>query len=573
MHVVVSYYALTDDLRRFLENDGPAPIRYVSAGMLRNLGIWDLLRQIRGLKAEQITVAIENDNATPLAGPLLILGALSGTRRIRIMWPDRRAELVPFSHLLGLVARIGWAQLRSRSALFRARRSLSGLEGAPPPVPTARKSRHAILYLDANLSFGFSAGGSAGHIRGVIEGLCNAGFDVDYASIKAMTASSRKAHWLRIDPPSLYAFPPELNYYPFNAQYEGRLERAAREKTYDFLYQRMSLHNFSGAVLRRRLGLPLVLEYNGSEAWTAANWGERLRLHDDAVAAERASLRAADLVVTVSKVLGEEIAAAGVPRERIVVYPNCINPAIFDPGRFSTADNRALRQRLGIAPDARVATFIGTFGTWHGIDFLAHAVRRLVAEQRDWLEATKLHFLLIGDGLKMPQVRQAIAGEPFERFVSLPGLVPQADAPAYLAASDIFLSPHIPNPDGSAFFGSPTKLFEYMAMGRPIVASDLDQIGAVLKGTYLDDAPAPEGPLAELFTPGDEDAFLAAFRKVVDHPDEARRMGGRARAVALRFYTWDRHVGEILARMRALRLIGSEEERAGEPGIRSAAPL
>ncbi len=56
----------------------------------------------------------------------------------------------------------------------------------------------------------------------------------------------------------------------------------------------------------------------------------------------------------------------------------------------------------------------------------------------------------------------------------------QSEAPTYLAISDIVVSPTVPNPDGSPFFGSPTKLFEYMAMGKPIVASDLDQIGEVL---------------------------------------------------------------------------------------------
>jgi glycosyltransferase involved in cell wall biosynthesis len=140
-------------------------------------------------------------------------------------------------------------------------------------------------------------------------------------------------------------------------------------------------------------------------------------------------------------------------------------------------------------------------------------------------------------------------------------LVPQAEAPLYLAASDLFLSPHMPNADGSAFFGSPTKLFEYMAMEKPIVASDLDQIGAVLKGTYLDDVPPSGGPVGELFKPADEVAFLGALKNVVNDPASSRLMAHRAREAALRSYTWSHHVDAILQRMQKLELLNMGERR------------
>jgi glycosyltransferase involved in cell wall biosynthesis len=192
---------------------------------------------------------------------------------------------------------------------------------------------------------------------------------------------------------------------------------------------------------------------------------------------------------------------------------------------------------------------------WHGVDFLARCIRRLATEEADWIAAHRLHFLLVGDGLKMPEVSEILAAPAIAPHVTLTGLVPQAQAPAYLALSDVFLSPHVPNPDGTPFFGSPTKLFEYMAMGKPIVAADLDQIGAVLRGTHLEEEPAPEAPLAALFPPGDEDGFIAALKQIVEAPEAARATGARAREAALRLYTWDKHVGAILARMRAVGLV------------------
>ncbi len=551
MQTVISYYALAKPVRETIEAEYAGECRYEAVGRLRNLGIRGALKEIRALRAEEVLVAIGEESARPLAGPLLLLAALTGSRRIRMVWPDGRFETVPRARALSLLAHLAGAQVTSRAALRSAMRQARRLAGGPP-VPARARPGGSILYLDANLSFGLAAGGSVGHIRGVVDAFVRRGFRVDYASVKPIPTDVEGSTGIAIPAPELLGFPPELNYYPFALAYEEQVAKRARGGDYAFLYQRMSLHNFSGARLRAALGLPLVLEYNGSEAWAASNWGQRLRLHDEALAAERAALANADLVVTVSKVLGDEVERAGVPSERIVVYPNCIDPAIFDPDRFRPEDRLALRRRLGIRDDATVAAFVGTFGTWHGVDFLARAVRRLVDERRDFLDAGKLHFLFVGDGLKMPEVRASVGEPPYSGYVTLAGLVPQGEAPAYLAASDIFLSPHLPNADGSAFFGSPTKLFEYMAMGKPIVASDLDQIGAVLKNAYLEETDRGGPPLAALFRPGDEDGFIAALASVVDHPDTARATAARAREAALEFYTWDRHVAAILDRMRAL---------------------
>ena len=113
--------------------------------------------------------------------------------------------------------------------------------------------------------------------------------------------------------------------------------------------------------------------------------------------------------------------------------------------------------------------------------------------------------------------------------------MPQAEAPIHLAASDVLVSPHVPNADGSPFFGSPTKLFEYMAAGKAIIASDLEQIGDVLR----DD-------LAVLVTPGDSDDLARALRDLAANPARRAELGARARARVLEQYTWDHPVGAVL---------------------------
>ena len=108
--------------------------------------------------------------------------------------------------------------------------------------------------------------------------------------------------------------------------------------------------------------------------------------------------------------------------------------------------------------------FIGTFGPWHGAEVLARAFGALIERYPRYRSDVRL--LMIGDGVKMPEVRAALDRGGVTDLTTLTGIVAQAEGPSYLAACDILASPHVANADGTPFFGSPTKLFEYMAMGK-----------------------------------------------------------------------------------------------------------
>src|SRR5262249_33175745 len=142
------------------------------------------------------------------------------------------------------------------------------------------------------------------------------------------------------------------------------------------IYQRASLFNYSGAYLAAKWGIPLVLEYNGSEIWVAENWGVPLQHSGWANRIETAILEAAYAIVVVSEPLKKELVSRGFEAGKILVNPNGVDPFRFNPNRLS--ERRALiRSRFGIN-DKIVVGFIGTFGPWHGASVLAQAIASVV---------------------------------------------------------------------------------------------------------------------------------------------------------------------------------------------------
>jgi glycosyltransferase involved in cell wall biosynthesis len=556
--VVMSLNPLTRDFAARIEAMFGAEPAYYNAADLRRMSLAAGLRELLRLRPRKLVVAIESEASRSLIAPLSLAAACTRARAIVIVWPDLRVEALRRPWALGKSLLVLRDTLRGKRALARWTAAAAELD----PTAMARRVRpaagHRVLYLDMNIALSAPVGGAVGHTAGVIDGLLDHGYSVDYASVKPLSATRQGASWLQLEPTTLMGVPTELNYYPYADLAGRRIVREHRADPWSFIYQRFSLHNFLGAWLGKALGIPVVLEFNGSEVWAAEHWGSRLALQEEALAAEKTALAAADLVVTVSDPLVEDLRRRGVPDERILIYPNCVDPRIFDPRRFARAELQARRGRYGIAPDALVVGFIGTFGQWHGVDFLAECVHSLVEDDRVWLDSRRIHFMLVGDGLKMPMVRQIAERDPVRRYVTLTGLVQQSEAAKYLACADLLVSPHTPTPDGSEFFGSPTKLFEYMAMERPIVAAALGQIGNVIAGrgaTKLGCLPSGVGRACGItFEPGNHAAFNQELRRMVEDRTLAAECARAARAEVLARYTWNRHVAAILEKMAVLGL-------------------
>jgi glycosyltransferase involved in cell wall biosynthesis len=307
-----------------------------------------------------------------------------------------------------------------------------------------------------------------------------------------------------------------------NAEPAGRID-------FNLIYQRYNRFNCAGVVLSLLSDIPLVLEYNGSEVWVGDNWdpvGQRALL----ASIERLNHRAAGLIVTISEVERRNLIAAGVHPSRIVVNPNGVDTDRFRPD----CGGRELRHELGIQ-DKIVVGFLGTFAPFHGAEILARAA----VEMEDRGDC---HFMFIGDGDLRPAAEAIFAAAARSSSVTFTGKIAHKSAPAYLDACDILVSPQMAAKDGTEFFGSPTKIFEYMAMARPVIASRLGQIAE----TVVD------GETGILVEPGDVNQLADAIRRLKNDEALGRRLGEAGRRRVCERFTWRRNASAVFDAVKPL---------------------
>ncbi|WP_419799780.1 glycosyltransferase family 4 protein [Terasakiella sp.] len=374
-------------------------------------------------------------------------------------------------------------------------------------------------------------GGAESHTRGVLNGLVAHGWETEahlcYRPDLISSDVSLSVHAC----PDMFLNEPEVRQIQYNMTLSKCLLEQWIKKPPTLVYQRHGAYSFAGFRGAQELQIPFVLEYNGSEVWITDNWGEPLKYRKLAVQIEKTILEKASLIVSISEVLTQQLIERDVDLEKIVTVPNGVDTSVFHPDVDASSFKE--KYELGQGP---VFGFIGSFGTWHGTKLLPEIFEKycILADALDLAPAT---LMLYGDGSERVDCERDASTRIFgKNKIIFTGRVEAHEAPIALAACDILLSPHVGNKDGSAFFGSPTKLFEYMASGRAIVASDLDQIGQVLKK----DVHALTVPA------GDTTAFAEAMLKLVQDHSLAERLAGNARQLACEQYSWDSHVEQIL---------------------------
>jgi glycosyltransferase involved in cell wall biosynthesis len=539
--LALTLFPVSADYRTRLEQRLGYKPDYCLVSDLRHGGIANLARWLWKSRYRRVLLPYEVDEARSVLPIVQLLAAAHKLPEIYLCSPELEITPVEWSSIAFGAVGLARASLDGYRARRRSAARVAAVLRSPSRQSVLSPDPQRVLYIKNNMWFGLRAGGSVGHVAGVVNGLVELGHEVTFFSPESPRCLSPGVHIAAVPMFRNYAFPAEANLFRVQECAEREADSVVKAFRPTLVYQRQSLGDWTGVHVAERFGLPLIVEYNGSEVWVSKNWGAGLRHAQVMEQAEEAMLRRADLVFTISEPLRDELIDRGIPSERVAWYPNCVDPNKFDPQEFDAAARRATRRKLGAGEDDFVLVFIGTFGPWHGAEVFAHAAARL-AEDREWMRKNRVRFAFIGDGKTRAECAGIIAKSPAASHAVFTGLVPQHEAPAFLHAADAFVSPHVPNADGSRFFGSPTKLFEYMAMERPIVASALDQIGEVLA----------DGRTAIMVKPGDAAELAQGLRKAVEDRDLGRRLARAARTEALEKYTWTTHVQKILSALQRI---------------------
>lgn len=306
------------------------------------------------------------------------------------------------------------------------------------------------------------------------------------------------------------------------------LRRLHRVRPLDAIYIRDNVTAVAALLWARCLSIPTVLEVNGPIReemllYAPALSGPRLLLWRLRLSALTSTLRLcyrlASKIVVVSTGLGRNLVSAyGVPPSKVGAFGNGANVDLFAP-----MDRNECRRRLDLDLGARYIGFVGNLAPWQGLDDLLNAFALLAAEHDD------LRLLVVGDGTETPHLRELARSLSVESRVRFTGRVPYADVALYANASDVCAAP-FGNVARNRMSGlSALKTREYLACGKPVVASDLEDTKLV-----------EEGRVGRLYPAGDVRRLARSLDEILGlPPEELAEMGRRARKLAVERLSWD----------------------------------
>ena len=311
----------------------------------------------------------------------------------------------------------------------------------------------------------------------------------------------------------------------------------------DFVYERLATMQTLGQRFARA-NIPWILESNTLYFREAKQDRQGIVLQNLARKRELWAYRQSTLIVAVTHNLRELILeAAQVPPDKVVVIPNAVEPDRFDPAAHAP-------KRLF---EAFTIGFVGALYAWQAIDLLLEVLQQLKHE------GLTVALVVVGDGQMLEQWRDYARRLGLADRVRFVGRVPWDEIPGYIAGFDLCFSGHkitkahplteSPlNGERSKVYMSPLKLYEYMAMAKPVLASDFEDTARVLI----------EDETGFLFSPENQADLKRAVRKVWNARERLHQVGAAARAEVLAKHSWQQRIKDLLQILEVRGIVSSQ---------------
>lgn len=400
------------------------------------------------------------------------------------------------------------------------------------PIRKIRLTRGSdIIFLRTKLVRNLRAGGSLGHIIGVVNGMVENGINVHYFGFDTsieFDAIVKKTE-LGLGKFSLGVPIFSQLYFSLRSILVAVICHYVSFKN-KIIYYRPVSFDLSALVISRIFRAPLIIEFNSFLVWEEKNNGSRSTAKHRLISfIERLYLRSASKIVCVSEVLRRDLISAGYSERNIIVVPNGVNIEKFTPN-IGAED---VYEELGIREEI-VVGFVGTFGPWHGIDLLTETIKRYSA-----IQERNVKFLLVGDGQLRKECQTQLNNLSNVVFT---GKVNYGQIENYLACCDILLSPHSLQVHEKEFIGSPTKLFEYMSMGKIVIGTKVGQlidiVNPALERVELSTPKSYNKLATGILVHPNVDELVESLQKVVLNLEDLRYLGYNARMKAVHDYSW-----------------------------------
>ena len=295
----------------------------------------------------------------------------------------------------------------------------------------------------------------------------------------------------------------------------------------DLIHERFNLLALGGAWASRRLGVPFVLEVNADllEQRRFKGSPERGLRRLFAVWATRTCFSAAAKIICISVGLKDHLSRRwNIEASKLTVLPCAADVDAFGPIHRP----EPVRRDLGLTTEP-VVMWVGGFYPWHDLDLLLESFTRVLQKHPN------ARLVLVGDGQTRPSVARQVLKNGLRHAVIMTGAVAHARVPELLSIADVAVVPSAPVPASRGGTGAPLKVFEYMAAGKAIVATALNEAANVIQDGH-------NGLLVEA---GDVNGFAEAMAALLNDSGERDRLGQNARRHAVEQYSWEQYTRRL----------------------------